>query len=104
MDSLQQLTKYINSVASDVRLKPTHIALYVALCQAWIVNNFKNTFHVSRRRLMHAAHIQSIVTYHKVINDLKVYGYLYYQPSSHPVKGSVVSLNITGIPNHKKEY
>ena len=41
---------------------------------------------------MKAAHIQSIVTYHKVIGELQAFGYLHYLPSYHPLKGSAVSL------------
>ena len=43
---------------------------------------------------MQAAHIRSIATYHKVLYDLQDFGYLHYWPSYHPVKGSLVSLNV----------
>lgn len=89
---LEQLSCFIDRVASDVRLKPTHTSLYLALCNSWISSQFANTFHVSRTKLMRAAHIQSIVTYHKVITDLQAFGYLHYQPSYHPLKGSAVTL------------
>lgn len=89
---LEQLFRFINRVALDVRLKPTHISLYLALCHLWITNRFSNTFRVSRRKLMSAAHIQSIVTYHKVISELQAFGYLHYLPSYHPLKGSAVTL------------
>jgi hypothetical protein len=45
---------------------------------------------------MHAAHIRSIATYHKIIRDLQAFGYLDYWPSYHPVKGSLVSLKVDG--------
>jgi hypothetical protein len=89
---LKQLSCFINRVASDVRLKPTHTSLYLALCNSWIGSRFSETFQVSRRKLMRAAHIQSIVTYHKVISELQAFGYLHYLPSYHPMKGSAVSL------------
>ena len=92
---LDKLCYLINRVASDGRLKPTHTSLYLALCNSWIGNGFSNTFHVSRRKLMRAAHIQSIVTYHKVMADLQAFGYLHYLPSYHPLKGSAVTLRET---------
>jgi hypothetical protein len=93
---LEQLSCFINRVASDVRLKPTHTSLYLALCNAWRTSQFQNVFHVSRRQLMFAAHIRSIATYHKVIRDLREFGYLDYWPSYHPVKGSRVRLKVLG--------
>jgi hypothetical protein len=92
MDKLKQLAHYLNGVASDVRLKPTHIALYFALCHQWIVCNCENTFNVTRRQLMRTAHIRSIATYHKVMSQLQAFGYLHYAPSYHPQQGSSVSL------------
>src|SRR5690606_40290998 len=90
MDRLQQLTDYFNRVASDNRLKPVHISLFMALCHAWITSNFQCPYHISRRRLMSASRIRSKGTYHKVIRELQFFGYLKYQPSYHPVKGSAI--------------
>jgi hypothetical protein len=95
---LEQLSFFINWVASDVRLMPTLTSLYLALCNSWIRSQFSNTFHISRRKLMKAAHIQSIVTYHKVISELQAFGYLYYLPSYHPLKGSAVTLREVETP------
>jgi hypothetical protein len=89
---LEQLSCFINRVASDVRLKPTHTSVYLALCDSWIGSRFSETFQVSRRKLMKSAHIHSIVTYHKVISELQAFGYLHYLPSYHPSKGSAVTL------------
>lgn len=94
MDRLQQLTDYFNRVASDNRLKPVHISLFMALCHAWITSNFQCPYHISRRRLMSASRIRSKATYHKVIRELQFFGYLKYQPSYHPVKGSAIELSI----------
>jgi hypothetical protein len=84
----------MHELASDIRLKPTHISLGVALGHAWVTSNFQNIFQVSRSKLMAASRIQSRVTYHKVMKDLQAFGYLKYAPSYHPVKGSSVSLVI----------
>jgi hypothetical protein len=34
--------------------------------------------------------IASIATYHKCIRELDEYGYIHYQPSFHPAKGSLI--------------
>ena len=96
MENLEQLSFFISRVASDVRLRPTHTSLYLALCHAWSTSQFADGFHVSRRRLMCGAHIRSIATYHKIISDLQAFGYLDYWPSYHPVKGSRVKLKVPG--------
>ena len=94
MDRLQELMTFMHGLASDVRLKPTHISLCIALCHAWVRSNFQNSFQISRRKLMAASRIQSRATYHKVMKDLQAFGYLKYTPSYHPIKGSSVSLVI----------
>ena len=94
MDRLQELMTFMDGLASDVRLKPTHISLCTALCHAWVRSNFQNIIQVSRSKLMAASRIQSRATYHKVMKALQAFGYLKYTPSYHPVKGSSISLVI----------
>lgn len=89
---LERLCYFINRVASDVRLRPTHTSLYLALCSCWIISGYPKEINVTRGKLMRAAHIQSIVTYHKVLSELKQLGYIQYVPSFHPIKGSVVKI------------
>jgi hypothetical protein len=85
---------FMHELASDIRLKPTHISLCLALCHARVRSNFQNVFQVSRSKLMAASRIQSRATYHKVMKELQAFGYLKYTPSYHPVKGSSVGLVI----------
>lgn len=84
----------IARITSDNRLKPFHIALYIALCHSWGNSRFANWFHVSRGKLMTLSRIRSITTYHKTITDLVNLGYIGYRPSYHPVKASIVSLTV----------
>lgn len=90
MDRLQQLTRYINRMVSDTRLKPVHLSLSLALCHGWIANQFQRPHRVSRRLLMKASRIRSKTTYHKALKDLQAFGYLKYSPSYHPHKASEV--------------
>lgn len=92
MDRLQQLTLYISKVIADDRLKPIHIALSLALCDVWIVEQFQQPYRVSRRVLMQASRIRSKATYHRVIKELQSFGHLKYNPSYHPAKASRVRL------------
>ncbi len=100
MDRLQELMTFMHTLASDIRLKPTHISLCLALSHAWVRSDFQNFFQISRRKVMAASRIQSRATYHKVMRDLQAFGYLKYAPSYHPVKGSSVRLV---IPDFEKE-
>ena len=54
MDRLQEVVKFMHELASDIRLKPVHISLGVALCHARVTSNFQNIFQVSRSKLMTA--------------------------------------------------
>jgi hypothetical protein len=92
MEKLDQLSDFINRVVSDERLKPTHVALYVALCHAWITNRFQQRYNVSRRKMMRLSRIKSKSTYHKAISELVDMGYISYHPSYHPKEGSKVTL------------
>ena len=91
-DDLKQLAALLKQVSSDASLKPTHIALYSALVQAWISSRCRNPFHVSRSRLMQLSHIRSKTNYHRCIRDLVRGGYLAYEPSYHPKLGTTVTL------------
>jgi hypothetical protein len=44
---LEQLSCFINRVASDVRLKPTHTSVYLALCDSGSAKLFQESKKVS---------------------------------------------------------
>jgi hypothetical protein len=92
METPDRLSYFISRAASDERLKPTHISLYVALCDAWIMSGFQLCYNVSRKQLMTLSRIQSKTTYHKTMSELISMGYIHYSPSYHPMEGSKVSL------------
>ncbi len=94
MDSLQQLTHFINKLVSDERMKPVHFSVSFALCHLWIENEFKQPYFVSRKLIMQASHVRSKATYHKVIRDLQKFGHLKYSPSYNPIKGSKVLIAV----------
>jgi hypothetical protein len=86
------LENIFRKLSTDRRITTWHTALCLCLYYLWCEHGIKNQVQVSRSILMRLTHIRSIVTYHKCISELQNYGYIYYQPSYHPSKGSTISL------------
>ena len=83
-------SKRVKRMGKDPRLYATHISLFTAMFVCWQRSGFSNPFPVTRKELMGYSRIASIATYHKCIRELDEYGYICYQPSYDPVKGSLV--------------
>jgi hypothetical protein len=83
-------SKLVRRMGKDQRLLATHISLFTALFVQWQRNDFISPFPVTRKKLMGYSRIASIATYHKCIQELNGYGYICYQPSFDPVRGSMV--------------
>jgi hypothetical protein len=92
MNYIRHLAGFFDRVAKDDRLGPLHISMYVSLFQFWNASRFKNPISISRSELMRVSKICSKATYHKCIKELNEYGYLHYQPSFNPIRGSLVYL------------
>jgi hypothetical protein len=93
LSALQELLKFrklIDRVCGDQRLSAMHISLFTALFLQWHRNSFIRPFAVTRRDLMARSKIASPATYHKCMKQLEEYGYIRYQPSYHPQKGSLI--------------
>jgi len=73
-------TLYTN-LLNDERLSVCHFGIYMALILLWYKNELANPFPVSRKSIMGLAHVHSIVTYHKCIGQLQIFGYIRYNPS-----------------------
>ena len=87
---LHQLTLFFSSIREDNRISPTHISLYMALFQIYILNSSQNPIEISRLTVMDRAKISGLATYHKCIKDLNDYNYIRYLPSFNPrVKSKV---------------
>jgi hypothetical protein len=92
MNYIRHLTGFFDKVTKDKLLNPTHISLYIALFQFWNCNRFKNPISISRDEVMRISKISSKATYHKCLKALHVNGYIKYEPSYNPFKGSHVFL------------
>lgn len=88
MKYLRHLHLFSKKAELDPDCTPSHISLYLAIFQSWKQNNFANPISVSRQDLMTIAKINSKVTYHKNVKTLHANGYIVYEPSFHPLKGS----------------
>jgi hypothetical protein len=92
MNYIKHLTGFFDKVAKDRILNPTHVSLYIALFQFWNCNRFKNPISISRDEVMRISKISSKATYHKCLKNLHSLGYINYEPSYNPFKGSQVYL------------
>jgi hypothetical protein len=93
MNYIKHLTGFFDRIIPDRNLNPTHVSLYIALFQSWNVNRFQNPISISRDEVMRICKISSKATYHKCMRDLNDKGYVKYEPSFNPYKGSIVFLN-----------
>lgn len=91
MNYIKKLTQFFNKASADPNLRPTHISLFMALFQYWNQARFPQQINITRDDLMHLSKIHSKATYHKTMTYLHQQGYINYQPSYNPLKGSVVS-------------
>ena len=92
MNYIKHLTGFFEKVAIDKTLNPTHVSLYIALFQFWNCNRFKNPISINRDEVMRISKISSKATYHKCLKNLHRLGYINYEPSYNPFKGSHVIL------------
>jgi hypothetical protein len=92
MNYIKHLTGFFEKVANDKALNPTHVSLYIALFQFWNYSRFKNPISISRDEVMRISKISSKATYHKCLKALHSLGYIKYEPSYNPFKGSHVFL------------
>ena len=92
MNYIKHLTGFFEKVAIDKTLNPTHVSLYIALFQFWNCNRYKNPISIKRDEVMRISKISSKATYHKCLKNLHSLGYINYEPSYNPFKGSHVIL------------
>ena len=92
MNYIKHLTAFFERIILDHTLNPTHISLYIALFQHWNVNRFQNPISITRDEIMRISKICSKATYHKCMRELHDKGYVKYEPSFNPFRGSMVHL------------
>nr|WP_294858691.1 transcriptional regulator [uncultured Fluviicola sp.] len=94
MNYITHIEKINDLFVEDERLSPWHISLYYALFHLWNHAKFPEYVSISRYEMMKASKIGSVNTYLKCLKELEAFGYLKYNPSRNPQKGSLVCLFI----------
>ncbi|MEQ9217921.1 MAG: hypothetical protein RLO17_07765 [Cyclobacteriaceae bacterium] len=92
MNYIRHLSAAFGQMDADTRLTPYHISLYMALFRRWNLNFFKNPISVSRDELMRLSKIGSVNTYTKCLKELDRFGFIRYEPSYNPHRGSLIYL------------
>jgi hypothetical protein len=92
MNYIKHLTGFFDKVVLDNSLNPTHISLYISIFQFWNLNRFQNPISITRDEVMRISKICSKATYHKCMREMNDKGYLKYEPSYNPFRGSLVYL------------
>lgn len=82
----------MDKLATDERLTPHHVSLYITLFQFWNLNHFRNPVSISREEVMRISKIGSVNTYVKCLKELHLWNYIRYEPSFNPQRGSKVHL------------
>lgn len=92
MEGLEAINNFYETIADDNRIGYSHISLYVALLYYIQDKPLQNPLHIYRNKIMQTARM-SRRTYNKCMRELVDYGYLKYEPSSNPARGSKIILN-----------
>ncbi|REA60158.1 hypothetical protein DSL64_15915 [Dyadobacter luteus] len=80
------------TLSKDNRITVWHIGMYSAFIQLWHSSGCQNPVPITRKKVLELSRIGNIVTYHKCIKELVLYGYIDYKPSYNPYTGSLVYL------------
>jgi len=92
MNFIKHFKGWITLVAADDRLKSHHVSLYNALFYCWNTNRFRNPTTIFRNEIMALSKIGSNNTYIAGMRELTAWGYIRYEPSYNPQRGSKVHL------------
>lgn len=92
MNYIKHLTGFFDKLVQDYDLNPTHVSLYISLFQYWNLNRFMNPISITRDEIMKISKICSKATYHKCMRELHEKGYIIYEPSYNPFRGSLVRM------------
>jgi hypothetical protein len=92
----EQVAAFFRKGLPDLRLRPQHISLYLAILWMSRGGPFSNRISITRGELMKIAKISSKATYHKCMRDLQSFGYIQYIPSYNSFEGSKIFLLLAG--------
>jgi hypothetical protein len=84
--------KNVNIKMMEDDLSPLHVSLYNALFLLWNRCDYDTQLSINRNDVMKLSKIGSANTYTSALKTLDSKGYIKYQPSFNPMKGSLVTL------------
>ena len=90
---ISHLNGVLRIFSQDPKILSAHRSLYLAFFEVWNQNRFPQKLMVNSKQIMALAKIRSRTTYHKLIRDLKILGYLKYYPSNNPLIGSIIEMS-----------
>jgi len=89
---IRHLTATFEKIDATTGFTPFHTSLYLALFRRWNMNYFQNPISVARDELMRMAQIGSVKTYYRCLKALDRWGFIRYEPSYCPSRGSHIYL------------
>ncbi len=89
---IRHLNGILRKFSEDDNISSSHRSLYLALFELWNQKHFPRAIMVNRKQVMSLAKIRSRTTYHKLLRELKMWGYLQYHPSTSPQIGTLVDM------------
>ena len=101
MESLAEITSFMDRAEKDARLGPMHISLYVALLYRWIRQGKDEFVSVTGRELMPIAKIGGLTPMYKCLRELHQYGYIEYLPSHSQFEKSRVYLTLLATMRYR---
>ncbi len=89
---IKHLENTFAKISLDDRLSTVHLGLYYSLFHQWNLAKFQNPISICRSELMRTSKVGSANTYTRCLRELNDWGYIDYQPSHNPSRGSLVNL------------
>lgn len=83
---------FFKMIAGDTRITPLHISLYMTLIYLKELSFTHDALYVYSCEVRFLAKVSSSTTFRKGMRDLQAFGYIVYEPSFDPAKGSRVIL------------
>ena len=83
---------FFDDIQEDARISAVHISLFMALLHISLIDGGTNPVKSNRQRLMKAAKISARQTFNQRINELHLYGYIFYHPGPNQFRPSLIYL------------
>lgn len=90
----QLLQQFLEYATKDCRICKSHISVYLAVFHQWVLRGFPSAVNLYCRDIMPVAKISSKATYHRIIKELHLYGYICYRPSYYGKRASEIKLQV----------